>query len=139
MTNLRQRIFKRVKPKSLNGKFITGELFIELCKAYTESINKGSVPCIESAWTYLCQNENHRAVQESITYYESEMKKKVFLNASKTECIDYPKFKESHKSIKEESLGHFKEKAVGDGLQDFQSKILDEIQKKYILMKEKCI
>jgi len=31
MTTLRARIFKRVKPKVLNGKFITGELFLELC------------------------------------------------------------------------------------------------------------
>ena len=57
MTKLRERIFKRVKPKILNGRFITGEMLLELCHAYTNSINKGSVPCIESAWTYLCQNE----------------------------------------------------------------------------------
>ena len=54
MRNLRNRIFKRVKPKVLNGRYITGEMFLELCFAYTEAINKGSVPCIESAWTYLC-------------------------------------------------------------------------------------
>jgi len=54
MNQLRGKIFKRVKPKVLNGKYITGEMFLELCHAYTEAINKGSVPCIESAWTYLC-------------------------------------------------------------------------------------
>lgn len=54
MNFLRQRIFKRVKPKQLNGKYITGEMLLELCNAYAISINKGSVPCIESAWTYLC-------------------------------------------------------------------------------------
>lgn len=54
MTALRSRIFKRVKPKLLNGKYITGEMFLELCQAYVTAINKGSVPCIESAWTYLC-------------------------------------------------------------------------------------
>ena len=31
MINLRSRIFKRVKPKVLNGKLITGEMFLELC------------------------------------------------------------------------------------------------------------
>jgi hypothetical protein len=54
MNNLRQRIYKRVKPKVLNNRYITGEMVLELCQAYTEAINKGSVPCIESAWTYLC-------------------------------------------------------------------------------------
>jgi hypothetical protein len=62
MGKLRDKIFKRVKPKVLNGKFITGEMLLELCYAYTDSINKGSVPCIESAWTYLCQNECQRAI-----------------------------------------------------------------------------
>lgn len=57
MNTLRSRIYKRAKPKVLNGRYITGEMFLELCQAYTEAINKGSVPCIESAWTYLCQNE----------------------------------------------------------------------------------
>lgn len=54
MNTLRQRISKKVKPKMLNGKFISGEMLLELCISYTEAINKGSVPCIESAWTYLC-------------------------------------------------------------------------------------
>jgi hypothetical protein len=35
MKSLRQRIFKKVKPKMLNGKFITGEMLLELCLSYT--------------------------------------------------------------------------------------------------------
>lgn len=63
------------------------------------------------------------------------MKKKIFTNATKTECVDYSSFKESHKVSKDEALTHFKEKAVGENLNDFQNKILDEIQKKYIAFK----
>ena len=62
MDLLRSKIFKRVKPKSLNNRFVTGASLLELCEAYTEAINKGSVPCIESAWSYVCKNENIRAV-----------------------------------------------------------------------------
>ena len=47
------------------------------------------------------------------------MKKKIFTNVSKTECVDYPTFKESHKASKDEAIAHFKEKAVGDNLNDF--------------------
>jgi len=35
MEELRAKIFKRVKPKSLNGRNITGETLLELCEAYT--------------------------------------------------------------------------------------------------------
>jgi hypothetical protein len=31
INQLRQKIFKRVKPKTLNSKFITGEMLLELC------------------------------------------------------------------------------------------------------------
>ena len=96
MTQLRQRIFKRVKPKVLNGRYITGEMFLELCMAYTEAINKGSVPCIESAWTYLCQNECLRAMQDAITNYDKEMRKIIFLNKKLTDCCAYSKVKEAH-------------------------------------------
>ena len=61
MESLRAKIFKRVRPKSLNNRFITGETLLELCEAYTQAINSGNVPCIESAWTYVCKNESLRA------------------------------------------------------------------------------
>ena len=51
---LRQKIFKKVKPKTLNSKFITGEMLLELCSAYTQAINVGSVPNIQNAWSYVC-------------------------------------------------------------------------------------
>ena len=63
METLRAKIFKRVHPKSLNGRFITGETLLELCEAYTQAINQGNVPCIESAWSYVCKNESLRAQQ----------------------------------------------------------------------------
>ena len=71
MMLLRQRIFNNVKPKSLYNKVITGETLIELCESYTNAINSGTVPCIESAWSYLCKNECQRAHQESLDLYSS--------------------------------------------------------------------
>ena len=54
MNNLRTRVYNRVKAKSLNGRFINGVMLAELCEAYTEAINQGSLPNIDSAWNYLC-------------------------------------------------------------------------------------
>lgn len=59
----RKKIFKKVKPKTINGKFLNGSMLIELCKAYILAMNTGSMPNIESAWTYLCKNESHKALQ----------------------------------------------------------------------------
>lgn len=43
---LREKIFRKVKPKLLNGKHVTGEMLLELADAYTESINSGTLPNI---------------------------------------------------------------------------------------------
>ena len=73
MTQLRTKIFKRTKPKQLNGKAVTGEMLLELATAYTAAINEGSVPNIDNAWSYVCQNECNRAIEESISHYNREM------------------------------------------------------------------
>ena len=70
VTNLRNRIYKRTRPKMLNGKALTGEMLLELCLAYTEAINTGSVPNIQTAWSYVCQNECQRAINGCIKAYE---------------------------------------------------------------------
>lgn len=70
---LRNKIFKKVKPKTLNGKQLTGEMILELALAYTNAINSGSVPNIQSAWTYVCQNECHRAIEEAVGHYNLKM------------------------------------------------------------------
>lgn len=41
MKQLRKRIFKKMKPKKLNGAYITGESLLELCEAYVTAINQG--------------------------------------------------------------------------------------------------
>ena len=43
-------IFRKVKPKQINGYFVSGVQLCELAESYTEAINKGGVPVIETAW-----------------------------------------------------------------------------------------
>ena len=67
---LRNKIYKKTRPKMLNGKALTGEMLLELCTAYTEAINTGSVPNIQNAWSYVCKNECQRSIDECMKYYE---------------------------------------------------------------------
>jgi len=63
MQTFRQKVFKKIKPKQLNGRTLTGQMFFELCESYSSSINTGKVPSIEGAWTSLCKNENLRRMK----------------------------------------------------------------------------
>ena len=63
MRQIRKRIYKKVKPKMLNGKTLTGPMLIEITKSYLAAINSGGVPNIENAWNYLCKQESYKAMQ----------------------------------------------------------------------------
>jgi hypothetical protein len=55
--SVRAKIMKKTKPKSVNGKQISSEMFLHLANAYTTAINNGKVPTIESAWNYVCKEK----------------------------------------------------------------------------------
>lgn len=55
--SLRKRIFNRVRPKVMNGKNLSGCMYVDLMRSYVSAINQGAVPAIDSAWTYICKNE----------------------------------------------------------------------------------
>jgi hypothetical protein len=56
-----------------------------------------------------------------------------------TECVNYTQLKVNHKQLREESILLFREKAVGENMKDFEVKILEDIQKKFLAIKVKCL
>ena len=85
-------------------------MLLELCYAYTEAINTGHIPNIQSAWSYVCQNECQRAIGESISSYEGHMKK--VLEEAKEQCKE-ELLSKGHRAIREQCVTIFKSKAVG--------------------------
>ena len=124
---LRNKIFKKVKPKILNGKFITGEMLLELWHSYVKAVNKGTVPSIKSAWSYVCMNECQRAIESAIQAYEQEMWK--YIEQAKQE-ENIIVIEQAQEVIYEEILSIFKQKAVGDTL-SFEASLRHEISQKY--------
>ncbi len=37
---------------------------VQICKAYIEAINKGSLPNVENAWHYVCKSESDKALDQ---------------------------------------------------------------------------
>lgn len=54
---LRKKIFKKVKPKQMHSKILTGPMLLELAASYVETVNNGGLPNIESAWKYVRKRE----------------------------------------------------------------------------------
>ncbi|KAK2892416.1 hypothetical protein Q8A67_012404 [Cirrhinus molitorella] len=62
---------KRLK----DGYPVTGRGLGHLAKTYVDTINSGSVPCLENAVIAMAMIENEAAVKESLQVYQSEMEK----------------------------------------------------------------
>lgn len=135
MQLLRNKVFKRIRPKQLNGRSLTGLMFVELCQAYTESINAGSVPNIENAWSSLCKNENLRAIKQAVASYESQMDKGMYKDADRKECIEYRQLKQLNKQVTQSVTQTFKQSAFGELIEAAQAKIEKEIEEKWQAIK----
>lgn len=80
-----------MRPKTMNGKNLSGELYVGLMNSYVKAINEGSVPNIENAWTYICREQNEKAVEESLASYDKlvgeQLVKKLPLTANDLRVI----------------------------------------------------
>ena len=94
MKLFRQKVYKKVKPKKLNGNFINGEMLLELCYAYTKAFNTGGIPCIENAWNSMCKAQCTKVVEEMILDYSTELSKK-----AEEHGFDPQKLKAIHKGV----------------------------------------
>lgn len=62
---VRNKVYSTVKCKKINNRPLNGGLLVSLIKSYTEAINGGMIPSVESAWYYVCRNEGLRALQDA--------------------------------------------------------------------------
>lgn len=46
-------------------------MLLEAADAYIKSINKGTVPNVESAWNYICEAENDRLLEDILLELDS--------------------------------------------------------------------
>lgn len=128
---LRKRVLQGIKPKTLNGKLLNGEMLSTLMENYVTAINKGVVPSIESAWNYICKNECSKALQDAQEVYE-----KMIMNNIQ---IKFPMFEEElmtvHKEAKQSAVQLFRSKAVGSEADEVLAKLKEIINEKYMNIK----
>lgn len=131
MLALRKKVINSIKPKTLNDKLLNGEMLSTLIESYVNAINKGVVPSIENAWTYICKNECEKAFQEAQELYE-----KIILN---TISSKFPMFEEEllsiHKESKQSAIDLFKNKAVGPDVPKILQNLKTRILEKYTNLK----
>lgn len=71
---LRNKVFKKVKPKIFNGKLMTGKMVISMLSSILESLNQGAIPVIESAWSYVISTEGIKYFESMSKEYSEQLK-----------------------------------------------------------------
>ena len=107
---LRRKVINRIKPKTINGRRLNGEMLFNLAKSYADAINKGAVPSIESSWSYICKNECQKALQDAYEVFERNFSAGFQDNAP----MDDETLKALYKESKAQGMRLFDKTAVGE-------------------------
>ena len=124
---LRKKIASKIKPKMLQKKALTGDMFISMIKSYIDAINNGAVPNIENTWSSMCKVECEKAFELADKIYDDHLREnlKDIGTVNSTEFI-----MEVHRVAKENALDHFKKKALGENNEDFIKKLKNNFKEK---------
>jgi len=124
---LRRKVLNRIKPKTLNGKKLTGEMLCNLAQTYISAINKGVVPNIENAWTYICKNECVKAFHGALEKYDTTLKELAYPKIPMEEV----ELKQYHKEARHAAITEFTQKAVGPIANDYMKDLQLKLKQKY--------
>jgi len=95
---LRNKVFKKVKPKIFNNKTLSGSMLIELLDNIIDAINKGAVPVIENSWKYMLHNESLKNMNICLLKFRNR------INEFKDKHKDNPNFFKDLKKFKDEMI-----------------------------------
>lgn len=122
----RKRLLGRMKPKVLNQKKLSGEMYSSMMKNYVKAINDGAVPNIENAWNYMCREQCEKVSAEAFQMFEIKLKENL---SQKWPCTE-DEFNQAARGAKNVGYDLFKKKAFGDNLEDFFAELKKRIKAK---------
>ena len=122
---IKAKIRKKIKGKVVNGRRVNGAIMANLCEVYTETINKGKVPSIEDAWSYVRKAQCESALNEAQKVFEILSKEKIINNLP----MSKGSIKSLLKEIKKEATGVFKDKLISELPNETNPALKDSLKK----------
>jgi hypothetical protein len=109
VTQLRRKVTHCIKPKVLNGKQLTPEMFVTLSISYVEAINHGAVPNIENAWTYICQNESKKSMEKAVCHFDEYYNENIIHRGP----VEERTLRDMYREVKDECKDIFTKASIG--------------------------
>ena len=121
---LRKTVLNSINPKKLNGQELNGEMLIDLIKSYVKMINEGAVPIIQTAWTYMRQNQALLAKKNALENYKKKTDEIINKFPMKEEFL-----RNILKKIKKEIILNFNEEIIGEADEKDLKELKSELKK----------
>lgn len=128
---LRRKVLNRIKPKLMHNKKLSGDMLYNLAGSYVDAINRGAVTNIETAWSYICKSQCHRAQQDAYEKFERNLLEGFELRAPVFE----EELAELYREAKRSSLDDFNRTAVGEVSKQFLVELKDKMKHKFKLIR----
>ena len=130
ITKLRADILERVKPKTACGQPLTGKLFVQMCRSFTEAINKGAAPSIKNTWSLLSQGQCIEAMDTAMSVYRTKI---VFSSLP----VQQDTLTDVFRLAREVANAEYQIKAFGDELPLYASKLQDAMDVEEAAVRDK--
>ena len=123
IVSLRKKVLGRIKVKTMNGKALNSDMYLNLIKGLISALNSGNVPNIENTWLSMCKVESYKAFEEAEQLYENYLKEKLENTDDNLDDI--------HKEAKENAINLFNKKALGDVKEEYLKQLKNKIKEKF--------
>lgn len=130
ITRLRADIFQQVKPKTACGQPLSGKLFVQMCRSFTEAINRGAAPSIRSTWSMLSQGQCIAAMDHALQIFKGRA-------TFTTLPVQQDTITDVLRMAREVANAEYQLKAFGDELPLYASKLQDAIDQEENVVKDK--
>eukprot|EP01126_Amoeba_proteus_P039643 TRINITY_DN4196_c0_g1_i15.p1 TRINITY_DN4196_c0_g1~~TRINITY_DN4196_c0_g1_i15.p1 ORF type:complete len:482 (-),score=116.47 TRINITY_DN4196_c0_g1_i15:218-1663(-) len=127
MEELRQKILFNVEPKTVLGKRISGEGFLNLAQSCVEAINSGAVPDIKTTWESVARLENQRNHDKALQRYAEQM-----TSVLVSKPLEEKDLAQAHEKASQSSLSEFLSRSMGDSqpfINSLQTNFLSTLEK----------
>ena len=124
---LRKKVTHCVKPKTLNGKQLSPSMFVTLAENYVNAINEGAVPNIENAWTYICQNEAKKSLENSINRFDDFINEEIIHRIP----MEEKEIREMYREAKEDCVKSFTKSCVGGVIDEYMEELKFQLRNKF--------
>lgn len=115
----------------MSGQKLSGAMYADLVINYVTAINKGAVPNIENAWTYISKGECQKGMEKSYESFCEDLTSSFEMHAP---VFEYD-LKNMYKEAKSSALTLFDQCSVGDVAEQYKDDLKTRMKQKYSQVK----